>query len=70
MKALPGMAKWVKILNSIPLFLSGGVFVLRGLHLVSNGVTVVLFFAILIPLATLKAFLDLRRSEDGKEDSN
>lgn len=41
--------------------MEGVVLSLRGLHIVSTGWTVSLFFLVIIPIATLKAFADFRR---------
>lgn len=43
------------------------VIVLRQVHWISNRVTIVIFFASLIPLAAAKAFLELREREESSK---
>jgi hypothetical protein len=39
-----------------------GVIALRSLHIISTGWTLILFFVVIIPFATLKAFAEFRQS--------
>lgn len=56
-KAAKGMVASLPVLCVV-------VIVLRQVHWISNRVTIVIFFESLIPLATAKAFLELREREE------
>jgi hypothetical protein len=45
---------------TIVIFLEGLVLGLHALHIISTTWTVIAFFAVIIPFATLKAFVDFR----------
>jgi hypothetical protein len=55
-KQRSGMRQW----SSLLLFQSL-VMILFGLHIISNRSVIIAFFAVIIPLGTLRIFADLRR---------
>ena len=61
MSRLATGAKWT--ISSLPL-LCVAVVVLRQAHWIGNGAVVAIFLVSLIPLATAKAFLELRKREE------